>query len=76
MNWTNVRQALVVGFVAGVLALIAFFLHAGTFFGVDFHAVVNAFGLAALSAISVFLTGLGTTKRGKFLGAVSVKDVY
>ncbi len=76
MNLTNLKQALVVGVVSGVLALIAFFTNAGTFFGLDPHKIIDVFGLAGIAAVGMFLTNLMTTKKGKFLGAVSVKDIY
>lgn len=64
------------GVVAGVLAAIAYVLKVGDVFAIDVHALVNVFALAGLTAVSAFITNLLTTKSGKFLGAVSVKDVY
>lgn len=76
MSWTSIRQALVMGIVAGILATIAYVLKVGDVFAIDVHALVNVFALAGFTAISAFLTNLGTTKKGNFLGAVNVKDVY
>jgi hypothetical protein len=74
LNWTNIKSALATGLVVGVLALIAFFLKAGTFFGVDYHAVVNVFGLAVLGAIGSAVTSLLTTPAtGNFVGAIKIK---
>jgi hypothetical protein len=72
---TNIKQALVMGLVAGVLATIGYVLQVGDVFSIDVHALVNVFALALLTAVSAFLTNLGTTSRGNFLGAVNIKDI-
>jgi len=74
INWTTIKSALTTGLVVGVLALIAYFLKAGTFFGVDYHAVINCFGLAALSAVgSQIQSLLVTPSTGNFVGVIKVK---
>ena len=74
LSWTNIKSALVMGLVVGVLALIAFFLKAGTFFGVNYKDIVNVFGLAVLGAVGSAVQSLLTTPAtGNFLGAIKVK---
>ena len=74
LSLANVLNALTTGLIVGILALIAYFLKAGTFFGVDYHAVVNCFGLAALSAVgSVIQSALVVPASGNFVGLLKVK---
>lgn len=75
MNWTNIKSALVMGLVAGVIASIGYVLKVGDLFAIDVHALINVFALAGLTSISAFITNLLTTQRGNFLGAVGVKDI-
>ncbi len=76
MNAINLKQALVMGLVTGLLAVIAYVLKVGDVFALEVHALVNCFAIAGLTAVGSFLTNLMTTSSGKFLGAVSIKDVY
>ena len=73
-TWTNIKSALTLGIVVGFLALVAFFTHAGTFFGVDYHTLINVFGLAALGAVGSFVQSLLTTPAtGNFVGLTKIR---
>lgn len=75
MNWINIKSALVMGGIAGVIASIGYVLKVGDLFALDVHSLVNCFALAALTSVSSFITNLLTTQSGNFLGAVKLKDV-
>ncbi len=74
LSWTNVKNALSMGVVFGVVALIGLFLKAGTFFGVDYHTMVNVFGLAFLGFVGSVLQSLLTSpSTGNFVGTMKIK---
>lgn len=74
LSWTNIKSAITMGVTVGALALIAFFMHAGSFFGVDYHAMINVFGLATLGAIGSIVQSLLTVPAtGNYAGAVKIK---
>lgn len=76
MNWTNIKSALAMGLVSGVLAMIAFILLNGSIFTLDIKGLVDAGVLAGLTSISAFITtNFLTTQRGNFVGAVKIKDI-
>ncbi len=70
LNMEDIGDALAIGVIAGVVAVIAYIVQVGDVFKLNFQDLVNAFVFGSFGIVVGVLKNILTTSSGKFAGVI------